>query len=74
MKGEKCGCVGVAPNVRTSAKLRAIQASEMSNGQPTVTAGPLGPLGFDFAQHVLALAPPSLSPAPSPPYGNASCT
>ena len=25
MKGEKYGCVGVAPNVRTSVELRAIQ-------------------------------------------------
>ena len=29
-KREKCGCVGVSPNVRTSAKLRAIQASGIS--------------------------------------------
>jgi len=33
-KGEKCGCVGVFPNVRTSAKLRAIQASGISNTKP----------------------------------------
>ena len=56
MKGDKCGCVGVAPNVRTSAKSRAIQASEMINGTPCEALvlwcfGPSGPLGFNIAQH-----------------------
>ena len=37
IKGEKCGCVGVAPHVRTLARLKAIQVSEMSNGKPRET-------------------------------------
>ena len=47
MKGEKCGCVGVAPHVRTSARSRAIQASEMSNGIPEMK--PLGPTLLDIS-------------------------